>query len=74
MEHKSLGFADLKKAAGIESSGHLSFHLGKLEGLLKVGSDGNYSLTDEGREALHVVGVTRNGGSGGIRVRAPSSD
>jgi len=70
LERGSLGFADLKKAVGIESSGHLAFHLGKLEGLLRAGPDGTYSLTDEGREALRVVAVTSNEGNGGIRVNA----
>jgi DNA-binding transcriptional ArsR family regulator len=41
LERKPMGFAELKKATGIESSGHLSFHLTKLEGLLKVGVDGH---------------------------------
>lgn len=70
LERGPTGFADLKKAVGIESSGHLAFHLGKLEGLLKAGQDGDYSLTDEGREALRVVSATRSEGEGGIRVRA----
>ena len=65
LDERPMGFAELKKAVGIESSGHLSFHLGKLEGLLKVGDAGAYSLTDEGREALRVVSVTRGSQNGG---------
>jgi DNA-binding HxlR family transcriptional regulator len=68
LERKPMGFAELKRATGIESSGHLSFHLAKLGGLLKVGVDGEYALTDEGREALRVVSVTRESQSGGIKV------
>jgi len=68
LERRPMGFAELKKAAGIESSGHLSFHLTKLGGLLKVGDDGAYMLTDEGREALRVVSVTKGSQSGGIKV------
>lgn len=71
LEREPMGFADLKKAVGIESSGHLSFHLGKLGGLLKVGQDGRYLLTDEGREALRVISVTRNEGEGSIKVGTP---
>jgi len=71
LEREPMGFAELKKAVGIESSGHLTFHLGKLEGLLKVGQDGGYSLTDEGREALRVISATRDEGEGGIKLRAP---
>jgi len=68
LERRPMGFAELKKETGIESSGHLSFHLTKLGGLLKVGDDGAYSLTDEGREALRVVSVTRGSQSGGVKV------
>jgi len=68
LERRPMGFAELKKAAGIESSGHLSFHLNKLGGLLKVGEDGAYALTDEGREALRVVSVTQGSQSGGVKV------
>ena len=71
LERESLGFAELKKAVNIESSGHLSFHLGKLEGLVRAGSDGDYALTDEGREALRVISVTRNEGKGSVRVSTP---
>jgi len=68
LERRPMGFAELKKAAGIESSGHLSFHLTKLGGMLKVGDDGAYVLTDEGREALRVVSVTRGNQGGGVKV------
>jgi DNA-binding HxlR family transcriptional regulator len=50
-----LGFADLKRKVGIESSGHLSFHLNKLGNLVRIDSEGNYSLTDDGREALRLL-------------------
>lgn len=58
-----LGFADLKRKLGIESSGHLSFHLGKLNGLIKIDESGNYALTDDGREATRLIdsmGEARN--------------
>lgn len=48
-------FSELKKQLGIESSGNLSFHLGKLDGLVKTNSDGNYTLTDNGKEAVLVI-------------------
>ena len=48
------GFSELKKALGIQSSGLLQFHLSKLQGLVKTASDGNYELTDEGKEALRI--------------------
>jgi len=49
-----LSFSELKKETCIESNGLLSFHLSKLNGLIKT-VEGNYTLTDEGREAMRVV-------------------
>ncbi|MDD4877051.1 MAG: helix-turn-helix domain-containing protein, partial [Dehalococcoidales bacterium] len=43
-----LGFSELKKRLDIDSSGLLQFHLGKLQGLVKVSQEGNYVLTGEG--------------------------
>jgi DNA-binding transcriptional ArsR family regulator len=51
-----MGFSELKRSLGIESSGHLQFHLGRLDGLVRLLPDGRYTLTDDGREALLVVG------------------
>ena len=50
-----MSFSELKRAVGIESSGHLQFHLGKLAGLIKTDESGNYVLTDDGRGALLVA-------------------
>lgn len=47
-------FSEMKKALGIESSGLLQFHLSKLQGLVIQSSDGAYTLTDEGKEALRI--------------------
>jgi len=54
-----LGFSELKREAGIGSSGLLAFHLGKLTGLAKPNPEGAYALTDEGREALRIVEASR---------------
>ncbi len=54
-----MSFSDLKKALSIESSGRLQFHLGKLDTLVKVVSEGQYALSDEGREALQVSETRR---------------
>lgn len=67
----SAGFSEIKRKAGIESNGLLSFHLGKLDGLVRLTQDGSYAITDEGREALRVVSTTslrgeRGGKSGAI--------
>lgn len=53
-----LSFSELKKFTGIESNGHLTFHLGKLGGLVKTNTDGDYALTDEGRCSFRLVGMT----------------
>lgn len=51
-----MGFAELKRALGIESSGNMAFHLAKLKNLVTTRADGNYDLTDDGREALWSIG------------------
>ena len=45
----------MKREVGIESSGHLQFHLGKLNGLVSTNAEGSYTLTDDGREAIRVL-------------------
>jgi DNA-binding HxlR family transcriptional regulator len=51
----SMGFADLKKRIGIDSSGHLQHHLNKLDGLIKTDEHGKYCLSDQGKDALLTV-------------------
>ena len=55
LEGRPMGFAELKREVGIESSGHLQFHLGKLNGLVSTNAEGSYTLTDDGREAIRVL-------------------
>lgn len=52
-----LSFSEIKRKVGIESSGHLTFHLDKLQGLVKVNGNGDYALSDDGKEALRLVSV-----------------
>lgn len=52
LKEKPMGFAELRRAVGLESGGHLSFHLNKLRHLVKPSAEGLYTLTDDGREAL----------------------
>jgi DNA-binding transcriptional ArsR family regulator len=59
LEQGGMGFAELKKRVGMESSGHLAFHLGKLEHLVAVDANGQYVLTGEGREALMMIQTVR---------------
>jgi DNA-binding transcriptional ArsR family regulator len=57
-----LSFSELKRKVGIESGGHLNFHLGKLDGLVRTTAEGYYVLTDDGREALmlqEIMGRTK---------------
>jgi DNA-binding transcriptional ArsR family regulator len=53
----SLGFADLKKKTGIQSSGHLQHHITKLGALLATDEYGRYCLSDQGKDALLSVGT-----------------
>jgi len=50
-----LAFSEIKRKVGIESSGHLTFHLDKLKGLVRTNMDSNYELTDDGKEALRLI-------------------
>lgn len=50
-----LGFSELKREVNMESSGLLTFHLGKLASLVKTDIDGHYVLTDEGHEAVRIT-------------------
>ena len=56
----SLGFADLKKKTGIQSSGHLQHHINKLCGLVKTDEYGKYCLSDQGKDALLTVGTVED--------------
>lgn len=47
-----MGFAELKRSVNIESSGQLTHHLNKLNGLIKTDEYGKYCLSDRGKEAL----------------------
>lgn len=55
LREKPLAFSELKRATGLESNGLLTFHLGKLKDLVKLNSEGDYALTDGGREALRLI-------------------
>jgi DNA-binding HxlR family transcriptional regulator len=59
----ALGFAELKKKTGIESSGHLTHHLNKLDGLIKTDEYGKYCLSDQGKDALLTVQTVENASS-----------
>jgi predicted transcriptional regulator len=55
LTEEAMGFADLKKKLGIESSGHLQHHINKLSGLVKTDDYGKYTLSDQGKDALHSI-------------------
>jgi DNA-binding transcriptional ArsR family regulator len=57
LNENPLGFSELKKKTGIDSSGHLTFHLSKLAGLVETNPEGKYCLTDSGMEALRVTNI-----------------
>ena len=55
LNERPMGFAELKRVVGIESGGHLSFHLNKLRYFITTNPQGNYTLTPGGKEALWSV-------------------
>ena len=57
-----LGFSDLKRLIGVDSSGALDFHLKKLASLVSTDSAGRYILTREGYSALEAVGTVERYG------------
>lgn len=59
---KPMGFSELKRELGIESSGRLDFHLKKLEGLIAVNREGKYYVTSDGYAALQAVDAARKYG------------
>ena len=61
---KPLTYSELKRAAGMESNGLLTFHLGKMRDLVRLNPEGNYALTDEGKEALRIVEASRKQAEG----------
>ena len=54
------GFSELKRKLGITSSGNLSHHLNKLVTLIKTDKQGQYMISDHGREALLAVELTKD--------------
>jgi DNA-binding HxlR family transcriptional regulator len=76
LEERPMTFSELKRKVGIESSGLLSFHLGKLTHLVSTNQEGTYVLTDQGKEAVRMIHFTRSAGNDGhaIKVKVSSSD
>jgi DNA-binding HxlR family transcriptional regulator len=48
-------FAELKHLIGIDSSGHLAFHLQKLADYTAITARGEYTLSDDGHEAYRLL-------------------
>jgi DNA-binding transcriptional ArsR family regulator len=66
---RPLAYSELKRAAGMESNGLLTFHLGKMRDLVRLNPEGNYALTDEGKEALRIVEASRKQPEGHLGQR-----
>lgn len=60
LEKGPLGFSKIKRSLGVSSSGNLQHHIGKLTTLVEVDSNGDYVLTDQGREAIVAIRAVRN--------------
>ena len=78
LESTPMSFGKLKNELGISSSGNLDYHLKKLEGLIILDPEGNYRLSDEGKEALVAVRIietsaaARDQTGGGMYKHRPS--
>jgi len=55
LSENPMSFTELKRALDIESNGLLQHHLGKLNDLVRQTPDGNYAITDGGKEALRSL-------------------
>lgn len=55
-----LNFSDLKRELGMSSSGNLQHHISKLRTLIEANGNGQYSLTDIGKEALLAIQSIRS--------------
>lgn len=62
LEDGPMSFSELKKRVGIESNGLLGFHLRKLTHLISPNQEGAYALTEQGKEAVRMIRITRSGG------------
>lgn len=63
VEEKALAFSALKHELGLESSGQLQHHLQKLSGFITIERDtGCYGLTETGRRALEIYGLSEKSG------------
>jgi DNA-binding HxlR family transcriptional regulator len=72
LSEESMSFSELKRRTGIDSSGNLSFHLNKLDNLIRTTSEGNYALSDEGKEAIRVIEATERVTSSDIFSSSPT--
>jgi hypothetical protein len=59
LQNESLGFSALKRKLGLTSSGNLQHHINKLGVLIELNTDGQYTLTDNGREAIMAIQAIR---------------
>jgi len=55
LEERPRSFSELKRELGIESSGNLQYHLGKLESFVKQDAKGKYIINDDAKEALRFL-------------------
>ena len=57
LQQNELTFGELKRVLDITSSGHLTFYLTKLEGLVNRNTQGRYMITEDGQEAVRLMQV-----------------
>ncbi|MFX1275861.1 MAG: ArsR/SmtB family transcription factor [Promethearchaeota archaeon] len=57
LNDKELGFSELKRKLGLSSSGNLTHHLNKLLNLISNNPNGNYEISDMGKDALFMIEI-----------------
>lgn len=55
LQQEPMGFSELKRALGMESSGHLQYHLERLGNMVRQDAYGKYVLSDDAKEALRFT-------------------
>jgi DNA-binding HxlR family transcriptional regulator len=60
LQNEPLGFSELKRKLSLTSSGNLQHHINKLGALIDLNADGQYSLTDSGKEAILAIQAIRS--------------
>jgi DNA-binding transcriptional ArsR family regulator len=74
LQQNPMSFSELKRALGIESSGHLQYHLEKLCDLVKQDAYGKYIMSDDAKEVMRFTEIVEQmGAAKPVRFWRPST-